>query len=117
MNIQLKRAYEDVAEKDGKRVLVDKIWPRGKSKKELKIDEWLKEIAPTTDLRKWFDHDEEKFAEFKQRYKKELKSGKQKEAFEQLQEISQKGKITLIYGAKDTKHNQAVVLKELLEKK
>ena len=115
MAIYLKRAYDKVGEKDGKRVLVDRIWPRGKSKEELSIDHWLKDIAPSSDLRKWFDHDEDKFKEFEQKYKKELESGKQKEAFDELKELTKNHAVTLIYGAKDTKHNQAVVLKKLLK--
>lgn len=115
MAISIKRAYDKMEDTDGTRVLVDRIWPRGKSKKELSIDYWLKDLAPSTDLRKWFDHDEEKFKEFEQKYKKELESGKQKESFDQLKKIAKDDSVTLIYGAKDTKHNQAVVLQKLLK--
>lgn len=118
MPVNIKRAYEDPAEDDGVRVLVDRMWPRGISKEKLKIDHWMKEVAPSTDLRKWFDHDEEKFEEFKERYKKELKEEKKvKETLEELKTLTVKEKkhLTLVYGAKDEKHNQAVVLKEILD--
>lgn len=114
MPIRLKRAYDEPEEDDGLRVLVDRIWPRGKSKEELQLDEWLKEIAPSEKLRKWFDHDPEKFDEFKNRYEKELNNSR-----EQVRHLAEKAHdhdVTLVYGAKDREHNQAVVLKEYLEK-
>lgn len=115
MSIQVKRAYDDLDEDDGYRVLVDRIWPRGVSKEQLQLDEWMKEIAPSDELRKWFDHDPDKFEGFKERYQQELDNN-QKPA-SRLTEMAEKQDITLIYGAKDRDHNQAVVLKEYLEKK
>ncbi|QIH77411.1 DUF488 family protein [Macrococcoides canis] len=95
---------------DGKRVLVDRIWPRGISKEDADLDEWLKDIAPSSDLRKWFNHDPDKFSDFKKKYKDELKDN---DAVKGLKDM--KGTIVLLYGAKDEKHNHAVVLKEFLE--
>lgn len=95
---------------DGKRVLVDRIWPRGISKDDADLDEWLKDIAPSSDLRKWFDHDPDKFSDFKKKYKDELKDN---DAVKELKDM--KGTVVLLYGAKDEKHNHAVVLKEFLE--
>lgn len=119
MNVSIKRAYQFVNQNDGKRILVDGIWPRGIAKEDLAIDLWLKEIAPSKKLRKWFDHDADKFQEFKKSYKQELEQDEEKkEALQKLKERNQSNKkITLIFGAKDEEHNQAVVLKELLEKK
>ena len=111
--IATKRIYEDPANNDGYRVLVDRIWPRGVSKEDARLDDWLKEVAPTDDLRKWFDHDPDKFDEFKKRYKKELKDHEDK--LDDLAEKSTGKKVTLLYGAKDEEHNQAIVLKEVLE--
>lgn len=118
MTIKLKRIYEDAAESDGKRILVDRLWPRGVSKEKAKLDEWMKEIAPSSDLRKWFDHDPDKYEEFKKKYRKELQDGDQKANYDKLKEIQKKNsKITLLFGAKDEEHNQAQVLKEMLTKK
>jgi uncharacterized protein YeaO (DUF488 family) len=114
MDIQVKRIYEDASQNDGYRVLVDRIWPRGVSKEEAKLDEWIKEIAPSTELRKWFDHKEERFDEFSKKYKEELKN--QTELVEKLKKKAKEKRITLLYGAKDEKYNQAVVLKKFLEK-
>ncbi|HET6527870.1 MAG TPA: DUF488 domain-containing protein [Balneolaceae bacterium] len=114
--IQLKRAYDDLSDHDGCRVLVDRIWPRGVSKEKLQLDEWLKEIAPTKELRQWFDHDPEKFDEFKKRYKKELED--HQEQVEKLISLAENNdELTLIFAAKDEEHNNAVVLKEYLELK
>jgi len=118
MPISLKRAYVSPSNEDGVRVLVDRIWPRGVTKEELKIDWWMKEVAPSNQLRKWFQHDPNKFAEFKRKYKEELKSQEdKKEQLEILKKIvaEQKKQVTLVYGAKDEKHNQAIVLKEILD--
>lgn len=116
--IELKRIYEAAEESDGLRVLVDRVWPRGISKEKAHLDYWLKEVGPSTELRKWFNHDPEKFAEFKTRYRDELKGGTEKEAFDQLLQLAKDHKkVTLLFGAKDTKDNQAVVLKKLLEER
>ena len=111
--IAAKHIYEDPANNDGYRVLVNRIWPWGVSKDDAKLDDWLKKIAPSDELRKWFDHDPDKFDEFKKRYKKELDERVDKP--EQLAKKSTEKKITLLYGAKDEEHNHAVVLKEIIE--
>lgn len=112
--IKLKRAYDEV-EDDGCRILVDRLWPRGISKEELKIDHWLKEVAPSDELRKWFDHDPEKFEEFSERYLDELKTSSNSQ-IDKLQSLCKENqKITLVYAAKDRDHNNAVVLKNYLE--
>ncbi|MFD1205266.1 DUF488 domain-containing protein [Sporosarcina contaminans] len=116
MIVKLKRAYERASEEDGVRVLVDRVWPRGVSKEEIRIDHWMKEIAPSIELRKWFSHDPGKFDEFVHNYKKELSAGKQQEQLKKLQGIVEENRcVTLVYGAKDEKYNQAIVLKELLD--
>lgn len=115
MPVKMKRAYDDPSKDDGVRVLVDRIWPRGKSKEELKIDHWMKEVAPSTDLRKWFAHDSDKFDAFKEKYKKELEDNEQMKELKELT-IKEKKNLTLVYGAKDEKHNQAVVLKKILDR-
>lgn len=111
--IKIKRVYENYEKADGFRVLVDRLWPRGVSKENAHVDLWLKEIAPSNDLRKWFNHDSEKWEEFKKRYRKEL--DKNKKAIEELKKIIDENKIvTLVYSAKDELHNQAVVLCEYI---
>lgn len=115
MGIHLQRIYDSDQEKEGKRVLVDRIWPRGVSKEDADLDEWLKEIAPSPDLRKWFDHDPDKFNDFAEKYKKELDNDEEKaEAFQKLNDYAENGNVILLYGAKDEKHNHAVILKNLL---
>lgn len=113
MPIKLKRAYDEVSDSDGIRVLVDRLWPRGVSKEQLNLDHWPKELTPSTELRKWFNHDQDKFSEFKVRYTKELE--KVKEKAERLAQKAADQQVTLIYAAKDPKCNHAVVLKEFLE--
>ncbi len=113
--ISIKRIYEPYGEGDGFRALVDRLWPRGISKGSAHIDLWMKEIAPSDALRNWFAHDPAKWEEFRKRYEKELDS--KGELVAVLAEKAKKGKLTLLYGAKDTEHNQAVVLKEYLEKR
>ncbi|MDR8390705.1 DUF488 domain-containing protein [Aliifodinibius sp. S!AR15-10] len=113
MAIQLKRIYDDPSEDDGYRVLVDRLWPRGVSKEAARLNEWCKDIAPSTELRKWFDHDPEKFEEFAKRYKTEL-TGRE-EVVESLLDIAQQQRLTLLFAAKDEVHNHAVVLKEFLD--
>ena len=115
MNITIKRVYEEPSKEDGKRILIDRLWPRGLTKEKAKIDLWLKNIAPSTDLRKWFGHDVAKWQEFKKRYVAEIKKNIQ--VLSELEEALKKGKSTLVYAAKDEEHNDAVVLKEYLEKK
>lgn len=111
--ISIKRIYEKPDEDDGYRVLIDRIWPRGISKENAKLNEWKKDIAPSNELRKWFNHEPELYPEFNKRYREELSS--QGEAISELLKIARSQKLTLLYGAKDESHNQAVVLKEVLE--
>lgn len=113
LKLKIKRVYDEVANNDGYRLLVDKIWPRGVSKEDAQLDEWNKDLAPSDDLRKWFDHDKEKFDEFTKRYKKELEE--QQEDLKRIKEMAKDKRVCLLYGAKDEEHNQAVVLKEILE--
>lgn len=115
MSVQLKRAYEPASKEDGYRVLVDRLWMRGVSKAAAKIDLWLKDIAPSTSLRKWFDHDPEKWNEFRKRYAQELDN--RPEIVKQLTDLVEKQHVTLVYSAKNTEFNQAVALKEYLEMK
>lgn len=115
MSVQLKRAYESQSESDGYRVLVDRLWPRGVSKQDAKIDLWLKEIAPSNDLRKWFGHDPAKWDEFRKRYAQELDNSP--EIVKQLSNLVEEQPVTLIYGAKNEQFNQAVALKEYLDTK
>jgi len=113
--IKIKRIYEQPAKEDGFRILVDRLWPRGISKEKAKIDLWLKEIAPSDELRKWFGHDPEKWEEFKAKYEKELK-GKQELLGKIKQMEREKGIVTLLYSAKDKEHNNAVALNTFLKK-
>ncbi len=113
MNIKIKRVYEAPEKDDGFRILVDRVWPRGMTREKAAVDLWLKEIAPTNELRKWFGHDPKKYKEFKKRYEKELKENK--EAIDTVKAHLKKETVTLVYGAKDEEHNQAVVLQEFLK--
>lgn len=110
----LKRVYEQPEETDGIRVLVDRLWPRGLKKEEAHIDLWLKEVAPSTELRKWFGHDPEKFAEFRRRYEAELTSERGKAALAKLRDLCKQGHVTLVFAAHDAEHSNAVVLPDLL---
>lgn len=113
MKTSIKRVYEPTAKSDGYRVLVDRLWPRGLTKEKAAVDLWLKEIAPSTELRKWFQHDPEKWSQFQTKYKKELKEND--EVVDQLKKEIKKHKVTLLYGAKDEEHNEAKVLLKYLE--
>ncbi len=113
MEIKIKRIYEEAVKSDGTRILVDRIWPRGISKEDAHLDDWIKEIAPSTELRKWFDHKDERFDEFSKKYKIELKD--HKDLTDALLEKAKKKRLTLVYSAKNELHNQAVVLKKYLE--
>lgn len=115
--LKIKRIYEDPAFEDGKRILVDRIWPRGISKAEAKLDLWMKEVAPSTGLRKWFAHKPERYAEFSKRYEQELAAQEAKVYIEQLRSWMESETVTLLYAAKDQKHNHALVLQEVLERK
>jgi uncharacterized protein YeaO (DUF488 family) len=112
MSVRLKRAYEQPASSDGYRVLVDRLWPRGVSREEARLDEWAKELAPSAALRRWFAHDPRRFGEFRRRYTAELAA--QEEKLGELRRRARNGTLTLVYGARDEEHNDAVVLAELL---
>lgn len=111
-NVKLKRAYEPADAGDGTRVLIDRLWPRGVSKDAAAVDLWLKDVAPSTELRKWFGHDPARWAEFQNRYAQEV--GQHPQAFEQLRDMARAGRVTLVYSARDEAHNDAVVLRRLL---
>ncbi len=113
MSIHIKRVYEPPAEEDGIRVLVDHLWPRGIKKETAAIDDWLKDIAPSTELRKWFGHDPEKWEEFKRRYFSEL--DKNREAVAELAQKAKTETVTLVFSAKEERFNNAIALKEYLE--
>jgi uncharacterized protein YeaO (DUF488 family) len=112
--IRIARVYANPGEEDGKRILVDRLWPRGLTKEKAKVDLWLKEIAPSNELRKWFGHDPARWLEFKQKYKEELKGLTAPLAV--LKQEATHGTITLLYAARDEEHNEAVVLQDLLRK-
>jgi uncharacterized protein YeaO (DUF488 family) len=112
--IKLKRAYEKPARDDGERILVERLWPRGLTKLQAKVDLWLKEVAPSTELRKWFGHDPDRWDEFRRRYQKELKS--KEDLIKLLKRKAKAGTITLIYAARDEEHNGALVLKQFIQK-
>jgi uncharacterized protein YeaO (DUF488 family) len=112
LEIRIKRAYDPVEAADGYRVLIDHIWPRGISKERAKLDEWAKELAPSGELREWFNHEPERFAEFRTRYRRELKT--QSAELDRLRARASKERVTVIYAARDTEHNDAVVVAELL---
>lgn len=110
--LNIKRVYAPPSEADGQRVLVDRVWPRGISKEAASLDLWLKDIAPSTELRKWFGHDPKRFTAFRDRYRQELDGDP--DAIAQLLSLLQRGDVTLVYGAHDEVHNQAVVLADYL---
>lgn len=112
--ISLKRAYDAPAKSDGTRVLVDRLWPRGVRKADLEIAMWLKNVAPSSDLRKWFDHDPAKWATFREKYLTELHHGS--DELSTLMNLTHSGKVTLIYAAHDKIHNHALVLRDFLER-
>ncbi len=111
--VKIKRVYDPVSADDGKRVLIDRLWPRGIKKEKAHVDEWMKEIAPSTGLRIWFSHDPAKWQEFRKRYRKELED--HAALLEKLRAEAKKGTVTLVFASKDVEHVNAVVLKELLE--
>jgi uncharacterized protein YeaO (DUF488 family) len=111
-NLKLKRAYDPPAAADGKRILVDRLWPRGVKKADAAIDEWMKDLAPSTALRKWFGHDPARWPEFRRRYLKEL--DRHSEQLDRLRALARQGPVTLVYAAHDEAHNDAVVLRDFL---
>jgi len=115
MNVRIKRVYEPFSKADGYRVLIDRLWPRGISKEKGHIDKWLKDVAPSTDLRKWFNHESEKWAKFCVKYRAELKGSA---AFEELlADIHVHKTVTLLYGAKDERQNQAIALEQFIKER
>jgi uncharacterized protein YeaO (DUF488 family) len=115
MAIKLKRVYDPPAAGDGVRVLVDRVWPRGLTKDAAHVNEWLKELGPSTELRKWFNHDPARWPEFQSRYHAELQAPQQRERLKHLRDLAAHEALTLVYGARDTEHNQAAVIAAELE--
>lgn len=113
-NVAIKRIYDQALDSDGYRMLVNRLWPRGFSKAEAKLEEWNKEIAPSTELRTWFDHQEERFAEFSKRYQAEIDL--KPDEIKRMRSIAAEQQLTLLYSAKNTEYNQAIVLKNYLNK-
>jgi uncharacterized protein YeaO (DUF488 family) len=113
-HIALRRVYDEPARSDGKRVLVDRVWPRGVRKEDAHLDEWLRDVAPSTELRRWYGHVPERFAEFRRRYLAELGESPQREAAEHLRSIAGQGDLTLLTATRDVKHSQAAVLADWL---
>jgi uncharacterized protein YeaO (DUF488 family) len=117
MTVQLKRAYEDAKVEDGYRVLVDRIWPRGRTRAELRLNEWARDLGPSTQLRQWFGHEPVRWSEFQARYHAELADAAKARALDKLADVARRGRVTLVYGARDQEHNQAQVLAdELLQR-
>ena len=114
MDVRLKRAYEPASAKDGYRVLIDRLWPRGISKKQAKLDEWAKELAPSSQLREWFGHEPSRFPEFRRRYINELRADAPR--LKELRRRARMSTLTLVYSAHDSEHNDAVVLAEVLRR-
>jgi uncharacterized protein YeaO (DUF488 family) len=114
VDVRIKRAYDPPAAGDGRRVLIDRIWPRGVSREDARLDDWARELAPSAELRTWFGHDPARFQEFRRRYVSELASHEPK--VRELRRIARDGTLTLVYGARDTEHNDAVVLAQLLRR-
>lgn len=115
--ITYRRVYEETSSKDGKRVLVDRVWPRGMRKEEAHLDEWLRDVAPSTELRKWYSHEPSRFDEFRRRYLAELRDAGHREAAGHLRDLAAHDKLTLLTATKDVDHSQAAVLAEWLTRK
>jgi len=113
--LQIKRAYEPAARTDGRRILVDRLWPRGLSKERVAIDDWMKELAPSTQLRRWFAHDPNKWPEFQRRYKQELRV--HSDLIGRIASWARRGRVTLVFGARDEQHNDAVVLAAIIRRR
>lgn len=116
MSIAVKRAYDPPEAKDGRRILVDRVWPRGVTKGELRLDGWYRDLAPSTELRKWFGHDPERWPEFQKRYAAELRRAGMRERLSELAAMAKRSKVTLLFGARDEEHNQAIALRDYLKK-
>lgn len=117
VHVAIKRAYDEAEPQDGTRVLIDRLWPRGVSKERARIDLWLKDVAPSTELRKWYGHDPAKFDEFRRRYLEELAQEPGKSGIARLREMAEQGPVTLVFAAHDAAHANATVLRELLSKR
>ena len=113
--LRLKRVYEPAAADDGVRVLVDRLWPRGLTKEKAAVDHWMKDVAPSSELRTWFGHDPDRWTEFKRRYKAELRQ--HKDLLDDIRKLTKQGTVTLLFGARDEAHNDAVVLLEILTRR
>ncbi|RSN68091.1 MULTISPECIES: DUF488 domain-containing protein [Actinomadura] len=112
--VRVRRIYEPAAEEDGKRVLVDRVWPRGLSKDEARLDAWAKDVAPSTELRKWYGHEPDRFPEFERRYRAELDEPERAEALDRIRDLAGRGTVTLLTATKDAERSQAAVLAALL---
>jgi len=115
--VRLKRAYEAVAPSDGYRILVERLWPRGVRKEEAALDEWLKDIAPSDELRRWFHHEPSRWAEFQRRYERELRAESAQELLDELARRAKRGTVTLVYSAHDEEHNNAIVLEQEIRRR
>jgi uncharacterized protein YeaO (DUF488 family) len=113
-DITYRRIYEETSPKDGKRVLVDRVWPRGMRKEDAHLDEWLRDVAPSTELRRWYSHEPGRFAEFRRRYLAELREPRRQQAVDHLRDIAGQDKVTLLTATRDVEHSQAAVLAEWL---
>ncbi|MFW6125737.1 MAG: DUF488 domain-containing protein [Chloroflexota bacterium] len=112
--LNAKRVYDSTDDADGQRILVDRLWPRGIRSEDARVDSWMKELAPSNSLRKWFGHDPEKWAEFKRRYVTELRAADKTRALQDIAQAAARGNVTLVYSAKDREYNNAIVLKEVI---
>jgi uncharacterized protein YeaO (DUF488 family) len=117
MNVRLRRAYDDPRPDDGVRVLVDRVWPRGRTKEELNLERWARDIAPSTELRRWFGHDPARWDEFRRRYQAELRERSQAAILSELVELARAGTLTIVFGARDTEHSQARVIADEIEER
>jgi uncharacterized protein YeaO (DUF488 family) len=115
--IAYRRVYEETSPKDGKRVLVDRVWPRGMRKEDAHLDEWLRDVAPSSELRKWYGHEPDRFPEFRRRYLAELRDSGHRKAAEHLRDLAAHDRLTLLTATKDVEHSQAAVLTEWLTRK
>ncbi|MGH7455293.1 MAG: DUF488 domain-containing protein [bacterium] len=117
MALKIKRVYDPPEKTDGTRILVDRLWPRGLAKENVRIDEWLKEIAPSNELRQWFGHKPERWEEFQKRYRKELQAAERQEQLRHLRALARKGTVTLLFAAKDDERNNVTVLANVMKGK
>jgi uncharacterized protein YeaO (DUF488 family) len=116
-NVRLRRAYDDPEPDDGHRVLVDRVWPRGRTKAQLRLDAWVRELGPSTPLRRWYGHTPVRWGEFQRRYRVELSAPDQAERLDGLAAVARTGRLTIVYGARDREHNQAQVIADELKRR